>query len=60
MIPPMNAVLESVMMIATIRIPMIALFTIAFLFIEKNVFIDANFCLKSVTMTGKNAIRKYP
>ncbi len=58
--PQINAVLESVMMIAAIRNIMMAVFRMVFLFMEKNALIESNFCLKNRTMTGKNAMRKYP
>ena len=60
MIPPMNAVLESVSMIAIIHSAITAIFSIVFLFAVKRFFIEVSLCLKKRTMIGRNAIRKYP
>jgi hypothetical protein len=60
MIPPIYSVLESVMMIAAIRMVMIIVFSIACLFAVKNNLSETNFCLKNTIITGKNAIKKYP
>ena len=59
-IPPMNAVLESVMMIAAIRMVIIALFNSTVLFVMMNFFMDDNLCFATSSIAGRNAIRKYP
>lgn len=60
MIPPINAVLESVNTIAAIHIMSIEIFNIVFLFAVIISCIDVNFCLKNNMITGRNAMRKYP
>jgi len=59
-IPPINAVLDSVMMMAAIRMKMIVLFNSTVLFVMINFFMDDNLCLMTSSITGRNAIRKYP
>lgn len=59
-IPQINAVLDNVNTIAAIQSAMTILLRIAFLLAEKNDFIDVNFCLQNMMITGRNAMRKYP
>lgn len=59
-IHPINAVLESVSIIAIIRNTTIALLMITFLFMITNSLMFFNFSLQNNITAGKNAIKKYP
>ncbi|MEI7918816.1 MAG: hypothetical protein WCH65_00985 [bacterium] len=54
------AVLDSVRSIASNRSSIIPIFTIVCLFALTTSLIVVNFCLHSVSMKGRNAIKKYP
>jgi hypothetical protein len=59
-IQPINAVLERVNIIASIRKLIAVILIIAILFAVNSVFMFFTFCLKNNSMIGKNAMRKYP